>query len=84
VPGCHGSSWRVSSLTLIVDCYLATSRTIHCQNASAIDRIAALGAGLIGTDLADALEDFDLEALFGGAGVEAADRVRRQPIASAM
>ena len=23
-------------LTLIVDCYLATSRTIHCQNASAI------------------------------------------------
>jgi hypothetical protein len=43
----------------------------------AVNRIAALGAGLVGADLADALEDLDRDALLGETGKETADRVWR-------
>jgi hypothetical protein len=49
-----------------------------------IDRIAALGAGLMETDLADALEDFDLDALWAGPARKPRTVCDAQPIASAM
>jgi hypothetical protein len=41
-----------------------------------IDCVAALGAGLVGSNLPDALEDLDLDALLGKSRQERADGVR--------
>src|SRR6202035_6033942 len=82
---CHGSVWRFSLLTLISS-GRGSPHGLPAQSkqrgslpgciADAIDRVAALGAGLIGTDLADAIEDLDFDALLGKAGEEPANGVR--------
>jgi hypothetical protein len=48
--------------------------SVRCQS---VDGVASLRALLVRADLADALEDIDLDALFGEAREEAADGVRR-------
>ena len=52
---------------------LASSGSSHTGNT--IHGVAALSALLVGANLADALEDLDLDPLLGQAGEEAADRV---------
>jgi hypothetical protein len=85
-PQRHSSGWpsqrsESSLLELKLDC---CSRANRAQRGSwprrigeAVNGVAAPCAGLARADLADPLEDFDLDALPGEASKEAADGVGR-------
>jgi hypothetical protein len=57
--------------------YRAPRRSYLERSSQPINCITALGASFVKADLADAVEDFDHDALLGEARKEAADRVRR-------
>src|ERR1700722_13521888 len=90
--GYHSSGWRLSLLTSAqrFGSELASSRDKRRSGrtigriallvrpvSDAVDSVAALGPGLVGADLADAIEHVHRDALLGQACEEAADGVRR-------
>jgi hypothetical protein len=72
--GYHRSGHGFSLLILGFQHWSATDSGL-CPARNAIDGVAALRALFVRTDLADPLEDFDLDALLGETGEKAADRV---------